>query len=163
MEKEIRELANRCFWKLRTLLRSRRFFSEAQLVGQYKAHVLPFVEHSTPAVYHAAETLLSVLDRLQVTFLRRIGLTEEEALLRYNLAPLSTRRDIAMLGLVHRTTLGEGPPQFQYWFRPAASSGSKPCTRSSTSSERHGKQLHDYLDGSHSELLRRTALGLSRV
>ena len=113
MEKEIRELANRCFWKLRTLLRSRRFFSEAQLVKQYKAHVLPFVEHSTPAVYHAAETLLSVLDRLQVTFLRRIGLTEEEALLRYNLAPLSTRRDIAMLGVLHRTVLGEGPSQFR--------------------------------------------------
>eukprot|EP00969_Alexandrium_andersonii_P029728 1298020-Alexandrium_andersonii.AAC.1 len=33
------------------------------------------------------------------------------ALFRFRLAPLATRRDIALLGLVHRTVLGQGPPR----------------------------------------------------
>ena len=64
MQKEIDELANRCHWKLRTLFRSQRFFTEEQLVQQYKTHVLPFLEHSTAAVYHATTTLLETLERV---------------------------------------------------------------------------------------------------
>ena len=40
-----------------------------------------------------------------------------EALFTCNLAPLCSRRDMAMLGLIHRTMLGAGPPQFQAFFR----------------------------------------------
>eukprot|EP00969_Alexandrium_andersonii_P279798 12368234-Alexandrium_andersonii.AAC.1 len=39
------------------------------------------------------------------------------ALLRFRLAPLAVRRDIALLGLVHRAALGLGPPQLQQIFR----------------------------------------------
>ena len=127
---------------------------------QYKCHILPFVEHSTPAVYHASKTLLDVLDKVQQTFLRRLEFTEETALVRYNLAPLSSRRDMAMLGVVHRTVLGEGPPHFRKWFFPAEETHSYP-TRLQTNA--HRRQLHDYLDGSHSALLQRSALGLPRV
>ena len=38
----------------------------------------------------------------------------------FNLAPLSTRRDIAMLGLLHRVTLGKGPPHLRQIFPPLA-------------------------------------------
>jgi hypothetical protein len=31
----------------------------------------------------------------------------------FNLAPLAMRRDIAMLGLIHRAALGKGPPQLR--------------------------------------------------
>ena len=96
MQREIDELANRCYWKLRAVFRARRFFTTAQLVQQYKSHVLPFLEHSTPAVYHATSSLLQTLDRVQKTFLRRVGLIEEQALKDFNLAPLSTRRDVAI-------------------------------------------------------------------
>ena len=64
MQKEIDELANRCHWKLRTLFRSQRFFTEEQLVQQYKTHVLPFLKHLTAAVYHATTTLLETLERV---------------------------------------------------------------------------------------------------
>ena len=127
---------------------------------QYKTHVLPFLEHSTAAVYHATTTLLETLERVQRTFLRRLSLTEEEALEKYNLAPLGTRRDVAMLGVVHRTVLGEGPPKFRKWFFPAGT-GHGLTTR--LQGGLHGKQLHDYLDGTHTALLRRSALGLPRV
>lgn len=35
----------------------------------------------------------------------------------FNLAPLEIRRDISMLGLIHRTMLNQGPPQFQKFFK----------------------------------------------
>ena len=37
--------------------------------------------------------------------------------MRFNLAPLAVRRDIAMLGLIHRTALGKGPHQFKEHFK----------------------------------------------
>ena len=101
------------------------------------------------------------MDQVQDTFLRKAGLTKEEALNKYRLAPLSTRRDIAMLGLVHRTVLGHGPPHFQEWFFAAKPVEHRYQTRARSRAHKH--QLHDYLDGTHSELLRRSALGLPRV
>ena len=68
-----------------------------------------------------ATTELDLLDRVQKRFLREVGLTEEEALCDYHLAPLKCRRDIAVLGLIHRTVLGLGPAHFRNWFFPVAS------------------------------------------
>ena len=39
------------------------------------------------------------------------------ALVDFHLAPLAVRRDIAMLGLIHRTVLGKGPAQFAEHFQ----------------------------------------------
>jgi hypothetical protein len=44
--------------------------------------------------------------------MRDIGVDEISALITFHLAPLATRRDIAMLGLIHKTILGKGPTQF---------------------------------------------------
>ena len=103
MEMQCHEAGARASWKLRTLLKTRRFFNTKDLVAQYKTQVLPTLEFSTPVVCHCTVTALEDLDRVQRRFLREVGLSPEEALLEYNLAPLQTRRDIAMLGLIHRT------------------------------------------------------------
>ena len=161
MKDAIRKIANRCHWKLRTLLRSQRFFSEQEMVQQYKSHILSFLEFATPALYHATKTDLEPLDRVQDAFLRRLGLTAVQALEKYRLAPLSTRRDVALLGMVHRTVLGDGPDQFRKWFFPAAPSGHTQHTRATTA--KHDRQLHDYLDRKQSALLRRSVLCLPRV
>ena len=71
------------------------------------------------------------------------------------------RRDIAMLGVLHRTVLGEGPPQFCKWFFPAAPANH--CYPTGTQRGKHDRTPHDWLDGSHTALLQRTALGLPRV
>lgn len=163
MEKQIQSLVSRCKWKLKTLLRAKRYFNEEQLVKQYKTHILPYLEFATPAVYHATATALEPLDKLQATFLREVGLTPLEALKKYNLAPLETRRDIALLGVVHRTVLGEGPPQFQRWFFAAEGASHEYNTRRQEARRKHGKQLHDYLNRDQSALLRRSPLGLARV
>ena len=42
---------------------------------------------------------------------------EVSALMHFNLAPLQMRRDIAMLGVLHRAALGEVPPQLKELFQ----------------------------------------------
>ena len=90
-----------------------------------------------------------------------MGLTDVEALCKYNLAPLPTRRDIAMLGVIHRTVLGQGPPQFSNWFFAAAQRTPRFNTR--RQKRLHSRQLYDWLADRDTELLRRSALGLVRV
>ena len=161
MDIECEEVAGRADNKLTSLLRLRRFYDLSSLVKLYKAQVLPMLEFPTPAVYHACNTHLGKLDKVQSRFLREVGLTAENAFLVFNLAPLQTRRDIAGLGIIHRTILGRGPPHFRKWFFSSKKALHAYSTRLQTS--RHNKQIHDYLDGGHNELLRRSLLGLPRV
>ena len=57
------------------------------------------------------------LDRVQMRFLKDAGAEEADALMYFNLAPLSVRRDIAMMGVLHRTVAGRGPPHFKQHFK----------------------------------------------
>ena len=131
MDLAVRDVVRQASWKLTTILRTRRFHGVAQLVQVYKSKVLSFVEYRTPAVYHAAKTTLAGIDAVQRRFRRECGLSDEDALLHFNLAPLETRRDIAMLGLIHRSVLGCGPRHFANMFSPSPPSVS----------QKHDKQL----------------------
>ena len=157
---ECQEVAVRAGWKLKTLLRTRKFFSVKDMVSLYKSHVLPILEFPTPALFHAATSVLELLDKVQRRFLREVGLTDREALLQYNLAPLEARRDMAGLGLIHRTVLGAGPPQFQKWFYLDMST---PAYRTRLQVAKHNKQLYDWLGAGQTELLRKSLLGQVRV
>ena len=84
---------------------------------QYKQQVLSFIEYRSSAIYHATTSVLQQLDKLQDTFLRELGISREAALMDFSLAPLSMRRDIALLGLLHRAAIGEGPTQFREYFK----------------------------------------------
>ena len=86
------------------------------MITQYKQQVLSMVEYRTSAVYHATTTLIRRLDRAQDSFLRQLNVDRDIALLEFNLAPLAMRRDIAMLGILHRDAIGEGPTQFREHF-----------------------------------------------
>ena len=79
----------------------------------FKAHVLSYLEYHTPAVYHAASSALSPLNNVLSSFLKKVGISEVDALINFELAPLASRRDIAMLGAIHRAVLGEGPLQLR--------------------------------------------------
>ena len=50
------------------------------------------------------------IDRTQRRFLREIGCTEPRALLQFRLAPLESRKDVAVLGMLHRIMLELAPP-----------------------------------------------------
>ena len=54
---------------------------------------------------------------MQHKFLKDIGVDDITALMEFNLAPLAARRDMAMLGVLHRTVLGKGPRHFKELFK----------------------------------------------
>ena len=162
MADAVRDTVVEVGWKLRTLRRSARYHTDAALLDLYKCRVLSYLEYRTPAVYHATNTVLQPLDKLQERFVHETGVSTLEALMVFNLAPLSTRRDIAMLGLVHRTVLGKGPKHFQKFFTleeklPHAR------TRLGKKREEHGRQLRDPRARTHLNVVRRSALGLVAV
>ena len=108
MEEAISNISDATTWKLRTLLRTSRYFETIPMVNLYKSKVLSYIEGKTAAIYHVAATQLMRVDKIQKHFLASVGLTELEALCNFRLAPLSSRRDMALLGLIHRTVLGGG-------------------------------------------------------
>ena len=143
MSEAVSKIVSSAGWKLRTLLRTRRFYTDSDLISLYKAHLLSFLEYRTPAVYHATRAILSRLDAVQSRFLNNIGVDEVIALAVFQLAPLSVRRDIAMLGLIHRIVVGKGPSQFTEHFQ---------C---------QGQSLRDPRRDSKAPLIRCSALGVS--
>lgn len=159
----ISDLVSSCSWKIASILRTRRYFPISDLISIYKTKILSFIEARTPAIYHACSTHLQKLDAVQTRFLRDLGLSEKQALINFNLAPLSTRRDVAMMGLIHRTVLGKGPPHFREFFRPAPPGRERQQTRRSCL--RHNQQLQQIQNNArpYLEIMKRSALGLASV
>ena len=91
-----------------------------------------------------------------------MGCTDVEALVYWNLAPLEARRDMAMLGLIHRTVLGEGPAHFQRFFK-VSETGTGHWTRLGKRKHEHDRQLVQAHFTKCPELQRRSALGLVAV
>ena len=167
MEEAVQDLVSKCRWKLRTLLHSQRHFDGNALVRLYKSRLLGFIEYRTSAIYHTCDSTLMPLDNVQRRLLEHLGVTELEALFDFNLAPLSTRRDIAMLGLIHRSVIEKGPAHFSQFFRRVEGPKEKYGV------SLHAWQLQEYRSG-HSldyvfpgskpaEYIWRSALGLVSV
>ena len=146
MASAVDEVVNAAKWKLLTLIKTRRYYTDAELVSLYKAHLLSYLEYRTPAIYHATREILERLDRIQTNFLRNAGIDDITALLEFNLAPLASRRDMAMLGLIHRTVIGKGLDHFKEIFK-----------------KRDGRQLEDPRRAAKGQLIMRSALGLVAV
>jgi hypothetical protein len=144
MSETVADLVCAAGWKLRTLLRTKRYYTDADLINLYKAHMLSWIEYRTAAIYHATRAVLCNLDAVQSRFLRKVGVDEITALMEFNLAPLELRRDIAMLGLLHRAAIREGPPQLQTMFKRRVGSS----------------LLHDPYEHRRPPLVRRSAWGV---
>ena len=117
MDEAVHECSVEGHWRLSSLLRSRRFFQVLDLILHYKSNVLSFLEYRTCAITHAADVHLNSLNGVQKRFLRNIDISSFDALQSFNLAPLSTRRDMANLGIIYRALLRQGPRQLQALFR----------------------------------------------
>ena len=145
------------------MLTSRRFFTTANLVHLYKAQILSFIELSTPGLY-PAPSVLDCVDRVQRRFLREIGLTEILALRDWRLAPLGSRRDMSMLGALHKINLGTAPPQLMALFPPRGPVV-EPLARQRLRHWRplHTRQLCTQASFTSTELMQRSVFGLARV
>ena len=147
MSSAVDALAKSCRWKLRSVLRCRKHFDVEGTMFLYKGRVLPYIENLTPAIYHAADSVLQRVDSIQTRFVDKLGINELEALFVFGLAPLRVRRDIAMLGLIHRTVVGGGTPHFEEFFYL---SGAVPPTGNW---DRHRYQLREYEEDESCNLL----------
>ena len=126
--------------KIEAILATKHFYDTPGLIKQYKSHVLCLLEGSALAIYHAAVSNLDKLDDLQFHFLRAIGVTESEAFVNHNLAPLRLRRDIAALGLLHKIQLGEAHHGFAALLPRAVHT---PVMATKHAAKRHGRQFHE--------------------
>ena len=109
MKDAVIELVGECTWKMASILRTARFLTDGELVNLYKSQLLSYLEYRTTAIYHACDSILAPLNKFQDKFLAELGISAEDALFHFNLAPLTCMRDMAMLGLIHRGTLAKGP------------------------------------------------------
>ena len=96
-----------------------------------------------------------LLDGVLTSFLRKVGISEIDAIVNFKLAPLASRRDIAMLGVIHRAVLGEGPPQLREFFKPDRRDLRR-CARHF----RHDHQLAIVFGGRPLGMIKRSVLGL---
>ena len=80
--------------------------------------------------------------------------------IRFNLAPLEMRRDIGMLGLIHRTVLGKGPEQFRPLFERSIECNNP---RGRESKLMHSRQLKTHRCGQYLDVLANSALGLADI
>ena len=130
------------------------------MVAQFKTHVLPILETVTAAVYQAPESTLSKLQHVQDSCLLMLGVDPRTAFLHFNLAPLSTRRDIAMLGFLHKCA----------WNRVSLSASELfpvrhvPVRRSSRVANRaHDMGLLKRCDGHHLDIMKNGLFGLVEI
>ena len=123
--------------------------------------LLSYIEYRIPALYHACQSHLGRLDAVQRFFLKEVGLSDSDALLSFNLAPLSSRRDMAMLGVIHRAVLGLGPKQLHQFFQVQIPQPQPSCTR--RAARRHCKQLIEFRSVDQLCILGRSAFGLVAV
>ena len=75
MAAAVSDLVSAAGWKFRTLLRTRRFYSDAELIVLYKAHCLSYLEYRAPTIYHATRNILSRLEPCKPTLCEILGLT----------------------------------------------------------------------------------------
>ena len=97
MDACLHEVAGHAHNQVTIILRTHRFHSVPDLLRLYESYVLSFVESGVPAYYHAPSFFLALIDRVQDRFLDELGMSPSTALRDCSLAPLTTRRDIAML------------------------------------------------------------------
>ncbi len=161
MHTAAREIATEAGWRLQTLLRARAFFTTPEMMHLYKAQVLSYIESSTPGIYHAAVSVLARIDRVQERFLRNVGLDDVSALVNFRLAPLCARRDISMLGVLHKIVLGKAPKPLAALF-PVVGAVDEPLIHQRLRGwrPRHTKQLHTEATFQSTDVMQKSLFGL---
>ena len=98
--------------RIKALLRTRSHYSIASLIEQFKTHVWGLMESHSGGIAHAATSILDQLDNSQEHFLDELGVSVQTAFDSHNFAPPTLRRNIAILGLIHKRVLALSHPSF---------------------------------------------------
>ena len=100
-------------------MKTTRFYIDADVLVAFKSQILYFVKYRTMAISHAARSELQPLDDVFTRLLLRLGISQVVALMLFHFAPLSARRDMDLLGIIHKTALRQRPPHFHRFFSRA--------------------------------------------
>ena len=121
--------------KIKAMLRMKSTYDLQEMVRQFKTHIWGFLEYHCGSIAHATETVLTKLDRLHDSYLEALQLNADVAFLDFNFAPPRLRRDIAMLGFLHKRVIGQCHPAVKQFLPFLA-----------MPSMWHNKQLEPFLD-----------------
>ena len=113
MQQAVERILSQARPKIKAILRTRQFYDSKELVNQFKTHIWGLMETHNGTIFHASSSILDRLDALQEHFLHEIGETEENAFLKFNFAPQVLRRNIGILGVLHKRVIGKAHPIFQ--------------------------------------------------
>ena len=149
MNVAVDKIVSKCRQKLKSILRTARFYNIREMVLQFKTHVLPIAESCTSAIYHASDSILHPLDMCYEDFIYHLGLDASSAIRDHNLAPFKVRRDIAVLGLLHKCVLGLAHPALTVLLAKPEDHRSKHPTRFNTML--HNRQLKYALKPNHTD------------
>ena len=97
-----------------------------RLIQLDKAHAVTLLELPKPAIFHAPAVHVDRIDAVQRHLLRAVGVDDRAAFLKFNLTPLKLRKDIAILGVLHRCAHGNAHPDMCALF-PLAERASSAC------------------------------------
>ena len=110
MQPCIEDVLRRVRTKIRAFLRLRHLYPMHTMLHQYKAVVWGITEYSNGVLILAPPCQLRRLDKLQRWYLRELGISDQDAFVHYNFAPPTLRRNIGLLGFLHKRVLGECHP-----------------------------------------------------
>ena len=138
MQPAIDDTMSRVHPRVTAMLRTRAHYGSKDLITQFKTHIWGIMEAHSGGIFHACTSQLDRLDSCQRHFVQELGLTEATAFTEHNFAPPVLRRNIGILGLIHKRVIGQCHPDFCTllpWF--ADRFGHTPATG-------HSKQLYDH-------------------
>ena len=99
--------------KVKAILKTKRYYEVKELIAQFKTHIWGVMECHSGGLFHASDTALQKLDQVHYHFLRELGVDARQAFTEFNFAPPVLRRNIGILGLLHKRVLGLSHPIFQ--------------------------------------------------
>ena len=139
MDQAIDKILSQVRPKRQSILRTKPHYCVTDLINQFKSHVWSLMEYHSGAIFHASDSLLERLDSAQRGFLQEIDVSPELAFLEHNVAPPKLRRNIGMLGFLHKRVLGKSHPAIQRLFPFHAD------VFGSLRPGEHDKQLYDHI------------------
>ena len=78
MHSAIDQLLSKIRPKSTAILRTRAYYSDSELLQQYKTHIWCLVEMHCGGYFHAATSLLDKVDQVQKKFLHKVGISTEK-------------------------------------------------------------------------------------
>ena len=113
MHSAVEQVLSKIRPKITAILRTRQYYDIPDLIFQFKTQIWGHIETNMAGYFHAASHLLAKIDAAQNKFLHDLGVSPMHAFMEFNFAPPRLRRNVGILGLLHKRVLGKCHPTFE--------------------------------------------------